>query len=344
MNDLTHIEQIIANYLSGKASEEEKDVLTAWLEEDEDNLRQFRELKNIRELLHPVFPPGSIRLDEARESLLARLSIRKESPVKLLIRYWQQVAAVLLLPLLAWSIYLYSDKGNDSSDIAMQKISAPYGAHTELSLPDGSKVWINSGSSLEYPATFSSKQKRRVSLSGEAFFEVKSDKNNPFIVETPALQVEATGTAFNVTAYLNDSIASVVLSEGLVKVSIDKHPAYELQAGDKIDYNLFRSSHLIQATSTYKWYAWKDGLLIFRDDPLEYVFKRLGQIYNVEFIVKDQQIARQLYRATFEGETLDEILRLLKLTTPLQYRESTPRDKHSTHFAKRKIEVYASKG
>ena len=80
--------------------------------------------------------------------------------------------------------------------------------------------------------------------------------------------------------------------------------------------------------------------MVFRDDPLEYVFKRLGQVYNVDFIIKDHKTAGYLYRATFEGESLDEILRLLEMSAPIKYKEVSDRRNKDDYYEKQKIEVF----
>lgn len=109
----------------------------------------------------------------------------------------------------------------------------------------------------------------------------------------------------------------MTLVKGKVAVTLDQKKTISLSPGEKIDYNLATSLYNVNKTNTYKWCSWKDGILIFRDDPLEYVFKRLGQTYNVEFILKDAELGKYSYKATFEGESLNEILRLLEMSAPI---------------------------
>lgn len=104
-------------------------------------------------------------------------------------------------------------------------------------------------------------------------------------------------------------------------------------------YNLGTALYNVNKTNTYKWCSWKDGILIFRDDPLEYVFKRLGQTYNVEFILKDAELGKYSYKATFEGESLNEILRLLEMSAPIRCKEVSNRNTNNEKFEKQRIEV-----
>lgn len=176
-------------------------------------------------------------------------------------------------------------------------------------------------------------------MQGEAYFEVESDKEHPFIVQTKELTVEATGTTFNVNAYTSDNVTAVTLVKGKIAVTLDKQKTISLSPGEKIDYNPNTSLCNVNKTNTYKWCSWKDGILIFRDDPLEYVFKRLGQTYNVEFILKDSELGKYSYKATFEGESLNEILRLLEMSAPIRCKEVSNRNTNNEKFEKQRIEV-----
>ena len=280
-------------------------------------------------------------MDNAHRKVMEKI-LHQNQPVSVrpklsFLHYWQQVAAILLLPLLILSAYLYFKPASQIAE-TYQELFTPYGTWSVVNLPDGSKVWLNAGSSLKYPTQFNDKQ-RVVSMQGEAYFEVESDKEHPFIVKTKQLTVEATGTAFNVNAYAPDHVAAVTLVKGKVAVTLDQKKTISLSPGEKIDYNLAISLYNVNKTNTYKWCSWKDGILIFRDDPLEYVFKRLGQTYNVEFILKDAELGKYSYKATFEGESLNEILRLLEMSAPIRCKEVSNRNTNNEKFEKQRIEV-----
>ena len=341
INKDSDIEFIISRYLSKEATPEEIKVLDDWISATPENYRSFLSQKYVWEVSHPAFNPEEIDVDSAHRKVMEQI-LHQNQPVSVrpklsFLHYWQQVAAILLLPLLILSAYLYFKPASQIAE-TYQELFTPYGTWSVVNLPDGSKVWLNAGSSLKYPTQFNDKQ-RVVSMQGEAYFEVESDKEHPFIVKTKQLTVEATGTAFNVNAYAPDHVAAVTLVKGKVAVTLDQKKTISLSPGEKIDYNLATSLYNVNKTNTYKWCSWKDGILIFRDDPLEYVFKRLGQTYNVEFILKDAELGKYSYKATFEGESLNEILRLLEMSAPIRCKEVSNRNTNNEKFEKQRIEV-----
>jgi ferric-dicitrate binding protein FerR (iron transport regulator) len=305
--------------------------------------KKHQQLQNIWEVAGIPFTPDEIDVEKAYKRVMKHVNPRKWYQSAVLI-YWQRVAAILLLPLMAGFIYFeLSSNQKEMTAVNGQpvflEVSTPYGTYTQMNLPDGSAVWLNAGSLLKYPATFLPGA-RTVYLSGEAYFEVESDANNPFIVETRNLEVQATGTAFNVEAYHKDSLVSVTMAKGEVAVRIENRLPLSIKPGERIEYNPGKNRYEIQKTDAYKWYAWKDGVMVFRDDPLEQVFKEIGQTFNIEIEIKDKSIGKHLYRATFEEESLDEILRLLSMTAPIRYKYSDRKKDTDGYYLKQRIEVY----
>ena len=341
MSTRKQIEELITGYLSGNTNKEDTERLVAWIKESPDNLRYYQRLKNIWQVSHPAFGADTIQVASANEKMMSRIT-----PVKWyesrFIRYWQYAAAILLLPLVVFSSYLFiSNQRTEYSQVAYQEVFAPYGTHSRVNLPDGSLVWLNAGSSLKYPTVFDW-DKRQVELSGEAYFEVESDPEHPFIVQTDGVEVSAVGTAFNVRLIERFNRGRDD-GDWKSKCLSGETTSLSLVSGERMGYNVNTSSCRIEQIDPYKWYAWKDGALVFRNDPLEYVFKKIGQTFNVDIVLKDTAIAHQPYRATFQQESLDEILRLLRLTAPIQYKYSNRERGTDNHYRKQKIEVYKTK-
>jgi len=265
--------------------------------------------------------------------------IKQPSRHKKIIRYWQKIAAVFLIPFMLLSAYFFFKKDKVVyPEKTFQEIFSPYGTHSKVDLPDGSTVWLNAGSSLKFPTDFIPGE-REVYLKGEGYFEVKSDEKNPFLVYAGKLNVRATGTRFNVEAYESDSLLAVTLVEGMVDVTIGNNKPFDLLPGERMGFNIFTSECRIIKTDSYKWYAWKDGTMVFRDDPLSYVFERIGKTFNVNINVNDPEIASFPYRATFGEESLDEILRLLKLSAPIDYKKADRATNKDGQYTKQNIEV-----
>jgi ferric-dicitrate binding protein FerR (iron transport regulator) len=338
MEEINEIDNLVIASFVRVLSADEKQRLVEWIEDSGENKKYYQQLKNIWDVSHPAFDPESIDMYAARKKLLATIS-RPKWFRRPFVVWCQRVAAILFLPLLMWWFYLLQDKENWTKQEVWQEMNAPYGASSRILLSDGSVVWLNAGSRLKFPSIFESKQ-RSVILIGEAYFEVHSDKHHPFVVEARGMKVRATGTRFNVEAYPSDSIAAVTLAEGRVDVTLDNRQNKQIVPDQRITYNTSTKRYTLVKTDAEQWSAWKDGRLVFRDEPLEDVFKKIGRIYNVEIRVKSPAIAKMPYRATFEGESLDEILRLLKLTAPIRYDRSGKKLKEDGSYGKETINVY----
>jgi len=325
-----HYEILITKYLSGEASAAENETLAHWLKAHPDHLQRFNQLKNLWDTGTPAFQPDAIDEDAALAQVMKQVSEKAS------VRFWlyaQRVAAILFLPLLATCIFFYT-KQNDQTYTTLQKVIAPYGSRTELTLPDSTHVYLNAGSTLSYPVTFK-QSAREVTLNGEAYFEVKASAQQPFTVKTKQLQVKALGTAFHVNAYEHDSIMAVTLVSGKVHVLLPHAEQVPLTVGTHLQYSASKNSYTLDRENSYKWYAWKDNKLLFRDDSLAYVFKTLNQFYHARIVVKDSSLNSYRYRASFEGETLDEILHALQLSMPIRYQIKQNRKVievyHTTH-------------
>lgn len=332
-----NIDELIADWLSNEIDEDKKRFLLQWINQSDENKAYFHHIENIWQVAHPAFDPERIDIARAESRLRKRIE-KRSSAGPLLFIWWQRIAAVMFVPLLIAFIGLFLWKNHlKSQALVYQEISAPFGMHSEAALPDGTSVWLNSGSKLRYPVPFNGKE-RRLYLSGEAFFKVHSDKLHPFIVDTKYLEVKATGTCFNVEAYPDDSLTAVTLEKGKVGVNIGNKINVGLYPDQRILFNSQTGEYAVRSTDAHKWGLWRDGILSFRDEPLEEVFKRVGRTFNVDIRIEDDAVAGQLYRATFENESLDEILHLLKLTVPIRYK-ITNRHRLNDIYSKEEIEV-----
>lgn len=341
MKNKLHIESLIYKSFNDTLSEEESRILYNWLHESQENQQRYTQLLSIWNTSTPAFDINSIDVDKAEKKVINALTTTRERSV-LLWNKWQKVAAILIFPVLIAMGYLFFSRNLSTERLTFQDIYSPFGSVSKIILPDNSLVWLNSGSHLQFPLSFEGIE-RQVSLSGEAYFEVKSDKKHPFIVVTQSSKVRATGTHFNVEAYSTDTLTAVTLVEGILDIDINKSRQVQILPNQRIVFNSNKNDYDLRNTEAQLWTQWKDGKLVFRDIPLDEVFKRLSRAYNVEITVKDKTIAKQPYRATFEGETLDEILYLLQLTTPLQYERTAKRKLEDDSFTKEKIEVYKGK-
>ena len=181
---------------------------------------------------------------------------------------------------------LSADLSKPATETAMNQLIIPYGKTSELFLPDGTKVFLNAGSRLVYPENFTGKS-REVFLSGEAFFDVKHDKQHPFIVQTEDFRVKVLGTRFNVSAYPTDNIVETVLAEG--KVNLEKNnagmfdKAIELIPNQMASFNRATNETNVKSVDTDDYILWTEGLLKFESTDLSRITKRLERYYNIRF-------------------------------------------------------------
>lgn len=235
---------------------------------------------------------------------------------------FSKAAAILLVPLLVFGAW-YVSKTVFLENIGYAEIYSPLGARTHFILPDGSKGWLNSGSTLKFPVKFTG-ETRKVTLAGEGYFDVVKDARKPFVVNTRDLNVIALGTKFDVLSYPSDHRVDVVLESGRVVINkvLDgkrQKRITELEPGQKAIIREGDNTCRKESVLTSKYTSWKDGKLMFRNDPMPEVIERINRWYNVRLIIEDKEIEEYRYRATFKDETLDEVLKMLKITSPIDY-------------------------
>jgi ferric-dicitrate binding protein FerR (iron transport regulator) len=273
---------------------------------------------------------------------------KKRSFVRRAYVIFSRVAALLILPLMLFAGWYLLGNGVKKGEERVE-IYSPLGARVHFTLPDGSKVWLNSGSVLTYPSRFRGKE-RQVSLSGEGYFEVKKNPDRPFVVKTGSLLVTALGTRFDVISYPQDKMVDVVLISG----KVDLYRGSDL-AGKRVKITSMKERWKVVVTKngkkiayqapvmTEKYEVWKDGKLVFKNDPMAEVVERINRWYNVRLIIKDEEILEYRYRATFNDETLDEVLKMLKITSPIDYYEPKRKVSENGEVGKKQIYLFLKK-
>lgn len=330
--------KILKNFAGGKYSLRDFRLVSCWFEDKNSEA----ELKNAIRQHWDEFSVGFSDSEKDMSSILNQLrqKITSEKPaINFRIRvqnFYMRAAAILLLPLLLYSVY--STFFNATDNPSSVEIFSPQGARTHFELPDGSQGWLNSGSSLRYATNF--QKKRNVKLVGEAWFEVMHNENRPFVVSTSALDVQVLGTKFNVTAFPDEKVTEVVLQEGKVNVTgnVESFSA-AMKPDEKFTFNSELHTSTIQTVNANQFSAWKDGQLVFRNEPLSEVLKRIGRWYNVEIVLTDSELAKFRYRATFQEEQVEEVIRLISLTAPIKYSFDSREMSDNGVFKKRTVTI-----
>ncbi|HKK43651.1 MAG TPA: FecR domain-containing protein [Bacteroidales bacterium] len=337
---------LIARDLAGLATKAECEELNEWLGVSEANRKYYDQLKNIWDASDKQTDISNIDISGALKKVKNRISGVK--PRRKIWSSWQRIAAIIILPLAIGTFFLGLISSGigilRQNQVVFNKVYAPYGTRSSFRLDDSTLVWLNSGSTLKYPVTFS-KRVREVYLDGEAYFEVKSNPLRPFIVQTSTLKVIAKGTRFNVQCYAPRQMTEVTLVSGKVTVKETGHNrnspgVYRLHPDQHLSYDLQTRESDIIDTDSYKYIAWKDGKLIFRNEPLSKVLKDIGLIFNVDIELQGKELQNYRYHATFEDESLEEILKLLKISAPISYTELPRNLLPDGTFSKKRIIIY----
>jgi len=199
----------------------------------------------------------------------------------------------------------------DPSKVVLE-LATPLGGIYQVTLPDGTKVWLNAGSSLKYPMSFA-KNERRVSLEGEAFFEVTKDSARPFKVLSKGQEIEVLGTAFNVNAYPDNTAIKTTLVNGKVKLSNDKRysEAIYLLPGQQST-NTNNGKIQLANVDTAPFTAWKEGLFYFDETPLSDALQQIGRWYNVEVKYKGEVPQTHFYGRIKRSKPLRDVLDVLE--------------------------------
>jgi ferric-dicitrate binding protein FerR (iron transport regulator) len=231
-----------------------------------------------------------------------------------------RIAAILFIPLLVTSIYmsymLFQQDGFEN-EIAMQEVFATPGSRVQFTLPDQSKVWLNSGSSLEYSINMNNQRERKVKLTGQGYFDIRQNKQQPFIVETGELNIRVLGTSFDVSNYLNDKRMTATLEHGAI-VLLDRRgdEVARLVPGQQAMLDKESRKLLVKEVDTGLITSWKDGRLIFKNTPLQEVTKQLERWFNCSIDVAPGLLRSDvLYTATIQDETLVEVLKMIEIST-----------------------------
>ena len=355
-----YIKHIIVDYLQGTASNKDIRRLKKWLNENDENREYFSKIKSSWTLSGKF--SEKVRFDDEViwQKLQKRLS-SKESGNKTrdfnlsgITRVLRIAATWLIIFTMGASLtYLFTRK--DYASISQKTaIISPLGSKSQVMLPDGSSVWLNAGSMLEYSADFNLDQ-RELKLSGEAFFEVTTNPEKPFIVYAGNIAIKALGTSFNVKAYPEEKKVVTTLVKGEVMIEgVDEQMkpfAIALQPKQNVTYyedSKIITNHRIdiaeessegikaripsvpqilssvpavkdQNVKTELFTSWKDKRWIIEGEIMSNLFVMLERRFNVTISIRSEELKSYRFSGTIENETLEQVFQILRLTLPVDY-------------------------
>lgn len=213
-------------------------------------------------------------------------------------------------------------KTQEKEELVFNTLTIPYGKRFNLKLSDGTMVYLNSGTSLKYPVNFIKGQKRKVFLTGEAYFDVTKDAEHPFVVTSENIDVKVLGTVFNVSAYPEDASSDVVLIEGSVRMAANGTSSNQeatLVPGIKGTLNKTSENISTEKVDTSIYTSWIQGELFFRNMSFENIVKKLERHYNRKIVIKNEQLKNEVFNASFKDEPIENVLTYFKDSFNIKY-------------------------
>ncbi|MBK6285558.1 MAG: FecR family protein [Draconibacterium sp.] len=348
-----NIKSLFISYLEKNISRQEEDFLIQWIKENPDFLKELNEIRMLWNLSEISGKIDNKHIANEWDLFLHKIEKGKsvQLKTKLGFMYWlPRVAAVFLLGAVISAAITYTIFSFDNSNLVYQEINTPAGSKSKITLPDGSSVWLNAGSSLRYSNQFGKKD-REISLVGEAFFEVAKNRSKIFIVQAHDLSIKAYGTTFNVKSYPEENTVEATLIEGSIEVKrtgLNKNSKDEiiLEPNQRVVY--YKSSNKtekIQAKEiescpeklqpgsdkkqlTYMiskgidpvpFTSWKEGTLLISSETLAGLAVKLERKYDVKIHFENEALKQIKFSGSLKNETVEQVIEAIGIAAHIDY-------------------------
>jgi ferric-dicitrate binding protein FerR (iron transport regulator) len=352
-------DELLVGYLTGNATDIERMEVLHWLSLSNDNKKYFEQLRDT------YFASGIINenrsdsekswnhvkaryyISKQQSNLTIRVNHVRKFSIGVILRY----ASIIILAFVLGGLFMNNfNKRSSSGEIVYNQVQVPLGSKTMIVLADGTKVWLNAGSKLRYPANFSNAT-RDVYLEGEAYFNVTKQLKRKFIVHTPYLNIKVLGTEFNVKAYPEEKTIQTTLVKGAITIenaenkSILKQPV-SLAPNQFASFNKTVTDRLVASPQVKKkqnientvrseikeeplvivpkinpviYTSWKEDRWIIEGEELASLAVKLERRYNVKISIKSESLKKYRFSGTLQDETLEQVLNIIKITAPIKY-------------------------
>lgn len=218
-----------------------------------------------------------------------------------------------------------SQKTSHKERTVFNTLIVPFGKRSEIVLSDGSKVWLNSGSKLTFPAHFT-EDKREVYLEGEAVFDVAHRQQQPFVVKSEHIEIEVLGTLFNVSNYKDDAAVYTVLQSGSIQINLTDAKFFKNQKSIKIipgtlaTFDKEEKAIKTNLVVTEPYFSWRDGIFIFKNDSLKSIMKKISRYYNVDVVINDKDLANETFSGYLDvKEKIEHVMQTIKATQSSEF-------------------------
>lgn len=298
-------EKVLDKYIKGMATLEERQLVTDWLDADEQNVREMMMLHKLNDIA------VMNQMETVRKEELSRQIVKETIRWRKVAGELLKVAAVVFL-LLSIQLLMKPDT------VGQQTLYVPGGQRAELILPDGTKVWLNSRTRLVYPLSF--EKAREVKLDGEAYFSVVRNETRPFVVKACGLDIKVLGTEFNVKAYAVSDGRQVDLLKGSVELSggVMGDENYLMKPGECV--RIVEGKVESTRIKDDDYFRWKEGLICFDNEKIEDIIKKLELYYDVQIKVERTDFLKDTYSGKFwSKDGVEQVLKVLQLEYEYTY-------------------------
>ncbi len=356
-------EETILKFLGGELDEKEAETLIEWINSDISNQKYFARIKN--EWTISIIGNNPLEIDINKEFVSFSDKIKQIRPIpaksflpekKKTISIIRALAAAMII-LLVYSSFLTYNFLSKKNSVEYNQITTLRGEKSQITLADGTKIWLNSETTLRYPSNLDA-ESVKVFLDGEAFFQVAKKHGRTFIVNTSTIDISVLGTSFNVKSYRSDKTVETTLEEGKISITgkvgnraltipvvlkpnqqatLIKNTTEIVVSGAKPEEDAEQLKEPAQIQETKQpeivaelkvnnevdadiYTSWKDGKFIFKRESFESLVKRMERWYDVQIIILDKELKDKKYTGIFEKETVEQALKALSLSFPFNYK------------------------
>lgn len=312
--------ELLTKHISGEISPTEESALKQWLQRDPGNRKILEEMEAAWESMDRINDVADINIDKEWERQQKALHFRDRTRQRdtRSLSYWnisKMAAVFLVLFAAAFAIYYFGPDFQQVRKTGDRQVLS-------VTLPDGTLVTLNENSTIKYPTGFKG-TRRKVTLEGEAFFEVTEDKEKPFVIVADEAMIEVLGTSFNVNAFEENEDIVVTVAEGNVELYLQTSPAerLRLEHGTSGVLNKENKSLTKKSEPLINSMAWKTKQIILDDYTLSEAVQLLENVYKTSIRIKDPEISECHINATFDRQSLESVLKVIESTLDVRVKK-----------------------
>lgn len=304
-------QKILYRYFEGIASPEEVLSIKKWLDESAENMQLYLQERKLYDAVMMLEEPSEI-------------SSKQEFNYRKLFSEFAKIAAVGILVFTL--SYFYFKSGTANVEELFQTISVPAGQRINMTLPDGTNVWLNARTTIKYPLTFN-KDIRQIELNGEAYFEVVENKARPFVVQTSKGRLEVLGTVFNIEDYSDMADYETMLFEGAVKIVPADSLLQTVTLSPDYKASLCDGKWDVEKVDDYSVYRWREGLICFKDESFAKIMSDFEKYYGLKIVIENENVKARHYSGKFrQTDGIDYALRVLQKDIRFTYERDDERN------------------